>query len=67
MPIESVVENFAERVARHARDHILGDPLHQGVTMGPLNNPKVAAKVRQHVDEAVAAGANVVTGGKPRP
>ncbi len=63
----SVVEPFAERVARHARDHILGDPLHQGVTMGPLNNPKVAAKVRQHVDEAVARGATLVTGGRPRP
>jgi succinate-semialdehyde dehydrogenase/glutarate-semialdehyde dehydrogenase len=63
----SVVAPFAERVARHARDHILGDPLHQGVTMGPLNNPKVAAKVRQHVDEAVAGGATLVTGGRPRP
>ncbi len=64
---ESVADELAERIAGHARNHILGDPLHQGVTMGPLNNPKVAAKVREHVDEAVAAGANVVTGGKPRP
>src|SRR3984893_4018836 len=64
---ESVAEELAERIAGHARNYILGDPLHQGVTMGPINNPKVAAKVCEHVDEAVAAGANVVTGGKPRP
>ena len=35
--------------------------------MGPLNNPKVAAKVREHVDDAVARGATVLAGGKPRP
>ena len=58
---ESVADELAERIAGHARNYILGDPLHQGVTMGPLNNPKVAAKVREHVDDAVAAGANVVT------
>jgi acyl-CoA reductase-like NAD-dependent aldehyde dehydrogenase len=51
---ESVAEELAERIAGHARNYILGDPLLQGVTMGPLNNPKVAAKVREHVDEAVA-------------
>jgi len=64
---ESIADELAERIAGHARNYILGDPLHQGVTMGPLNNPKVAAKVREHVDDAVAAGAHVVTGGKPRP
>jgi acyl-CoA reductase-like NAD-dependent aldehyde dehydrogenase len=63
----SVVKPLAERIARHASEHVLGDPLHQGVTMGPLNNPKVAAKVRGHVDEAIAAGATLVTGGRPRP
>ena len=63
----SIVEPLAERIAHHAKGYVLGDPLHQGVTMGPLNNPKVAAKVREHVDEAVAAGATVVAGGRPRP
>jgi acyl-CoA reductase-like NAD-dependent aldehyde dehydrogenase len=63
----SVVGPLAERIARHAREHVLGDPLHQGVTMGPLNNPKVAAKVREHVEEAIAAGATLVTGGRRRP
>ena len=64
---QSIADELAERIAVHARNYILGDPLNQGVTMGPLNNPKVAAKVREHVDDAIAAGAHVVTGGKPRP
>ncbi len=63
----SVVPALAAKIAEHAAGYILGDPLHQGTTMGPLNNPKVAAKVAEHVDDAVAAGATVVTGGKARP
>jgi len=63
----SIVEPLAQRLAEIARSHKLGDPLQQGTTMGPLNNPKVAAKVREHVDDAVARGATVLAGGKPRP
>lgn len=63
----SIVASLAERIAGHARAHVLGDPLHQGTTMGPLNNAKVAAKVREHVEDALAAGATLVTGGHARP
>ena len=63
----SILQSLAGKIARHAEGYVLGDPLHQGTTMGPLNNAKVAAKVRQHVEEAVAAGATLVTGGRPRP
>jgi acyl-CoA reductase-like NAD-dependent aldehyde dehydrogenase len=63
----SIVEPLAQRLVEIARAHKLGDPLQQGTTMGPLNNPKVAAKVREHVDDAVARGATVLAGGRPRP
>ncbi|MFE0752455.1 aldehyde dehydrogenase family protein [Inquilinus sp. NPDC058860] len=63
----SIVEPLAQRLVEHARAHKLGDPLQQGTTMGPLNNPKVAAKVREHVEDAVARGATVLAGGRPRP
>jgi acyl-CoA reductase-like NAD-dependent aldehyde dehydrogenase len=63
---QSIVQSLAGKIAAHAREYVLGDPLHQGTTMGPLNNPKVAAKVREHVDDAVAAGATLVAGGKSR-
>jgi succinate-semialdehyde dehydrogenase/glutarate-semialdehyde dehydrogenase len=63
----SIVEPLAQRLVEIARAHKLGDPLQQGTTMGPLNNPKVAAKVREHVEDAVARGATVLAGGRPRP
>jgi acyl-CoA reductase-like NAD-dependent aldehyde dehydrogenase len=62
-----IADAFARRVVEIARDIKLGDPLNQGTTMGPLNNPKVAQKVREHVDDAVAAGAQVLIGGSARP
>lgn len=61
-----IAERFSRRVVEIARDIKLGDPLHQGTTMGPLNNPKVVQKVREQVDEAVASGANLLFGGKVR-
>jgi acyl-CoA reductase-like NAD-dependent aldehyde dehydrogenase len=63
----SIVRPLAGKIAKYAEEHILGDPLHQGTTMGPLNNSKVAAKVQEHVEEAIAAGATLVTGGRRRP
>ncbi|MBW8726295.1 MAG: aldehyde dehydrogenase [Inquilinus limosus] len=63
----SIIEPLTQRLVEIARSHKLGDPLQQGTTMGPLNNPKVAAKVREHVDDAVARGATVLAGGRPRP
>lgn len=64
---ESVVDSLCEKLMAHAQKHVLGDPFHQGTTMGPLNNAKVAAKVKEHVDDAVANGARVLHGGRSRP
>ena len=63
----SIADEFAARVAAFAREVKLGDPLHQGTTMGPLNNARVAAKVREHVQDAVARGATLLAGGRLRP
>ncbi len=41
----------------------LGHPLHEGTTMGPLNNPGVAAKMDSHISDAVDRGADVIFGG----
>lgn len=62
-----IAGELAERIVALAGAQHLGDPLHQGTTMGPLNNPGVARKVAEHVDEAVAAGARLLAGGKPAP
>jgi acyl-CoA reductase-like NAD-dependent aldehyde dehydrogenase len=41
----------------------LGDPLSDATTMGPVNNEAGAAKMDEHVADAVDRGATVVTGG----
>ena len=60
----AVKEEFVELLARRVTERILlGDPFADGTTMGPLNNEPVAAKMDEHVADAVERGASVVNGG----
>lgn len=60
-----VVNEFADRVTALMRDTTYGDPLaDKSVNMGPLVNKIGLRKVESLVDKAVAAGAQVLTGGK---
>ena len=43
----------------------VGDGTEPGVTQGPLINAEALAKVQEHVADALAKGAHIVTGGKP--
>ncbi|BCY10566.1 aldehyde dehydrogenase [Actinoplanes sp. L3-i22] len=62
----AVSDEFASRLVTAVRERIrLGDPFDAATTMGPLNNPAVAAKMAEHVADAVARGATVRTGGAP--
>jgi succinate-semialdehyde dehydrogenase/glutarate-semialdehyde dehydrogenase len=62
---ESVREEFvAALVAATEREIRLGDPLDPETTMGPLNNEPTAAKMDEHVADAVERGARVVAGGE---
>jgi acyl-CoA reductase-like NAD-dependent aldehyde dehydrogenase len=51
-------------LVRKAESIRLGHPLDDQTTMGPLNNEGVAQKVDEHIADAVAKGAVVVTGGE---
>ena len=51
---------LAAEVGREVR---LGHPLEDATTMGPLNNEPGALKMDEHVADAVARGATLVTGG----
>lgn len=62
-----VFDDFAERMVRAAGRVVLGDPRRPGITMGPLNNPQVAAKVAEHVKDAIGRGATALAGGGPAP
>jgi succinate-semialdehyde dehydrogenase/glutarate-semialdehyde dehydrogenase len=59
----AVHDAFAERMTAAARAVVVGDPREPHVTMGPLNNAAVAAKVAEHVNDATARGAQVLFGG----
>ncbi len=59
-----VREEFVAKLARLVAERVLlGDPFAETTTMGPLNNEGVAAKMDEHVADAVRRGAEVVHGG----
>jgi succinate-semialdehyde dehydrogenase/glutarate-semialdehyde dehydrogenase len=59
-----VREEFVGRLARLVAERVLlGDPFAEATTMGPLNNEGVAAKMDEHVADAVERGAEIVHGG----
>ncbi len=60
----AVKDEFVGLLARRVTERILlGDPFDDSTTMGPLNNEPVAAKMDEHVADAVERGASVVNGG----
>ncbi len=59
----SVASDLAEAIAEHARKIVVGDPFDAQTTMGPVHVPELADRVSDQVEAAVAAGAELVTGG----
>ena len=64
---EKTHDAMAERLSALAEKVVLGDPLDQATTMGPLNNSTVAQKVEVHVADAVENGARILSGGGRSP
>lgn len=60
----SVADEFAKRMAERMEALKVGNGLEDGVDIGPLVEEKALDNVAELVDEAVSAGAHVVTGGK---
>jgi len=63
---ESVADEFAERFAKRMGALTLGKGTKPGVEVGPLIDAKAVAKVTELLDDAVAKGATVLTGGEPQ-
>ncbi|MDQ6605913.1 MAG: aldehyde dehydrogenase family protein [Actinomycetota bacterium] len=60
----AVRDEFVELLARRVTERVrLGDPFDDATTMGPLNNEPVAAKMDEHVGDAIERGARVLSGG----
>jgi len=59
-----VYDAFAEKLAKEARGIKVGDGFEEGVTTGPLITEDAVKKVEEHIADALAKGAQVITGGK---
>ena len=62
---ESLHDAFVEKLAQASKRLVIGPGLDKGVQLGPLIDQQAINKVEQHVQDAVAKGARVMTGGKP--
>jgi len=61
---ESVAEEFAARVTERVKTFPIGRGTEDGVIIGPLIDDKAVEKADELVQDAVAHGATVTTGGK---
>ncbi|MFK7746549.1 MAG: NAD-dependent succinate-semialdehyde dehydrogenase [Roseobacter sp.] len=60
-----VYDAFAAKLKTAVEALNVGDGLNDGVTTGPLINPEAVDKVIEHMEDVVAKGGAVLTGGKP--
>jgi len=61
---ESVAEEFSEKLVAEFKKLKLGNGMDEGVTCGPLIEPKALDSVSGLVDDAAEKGATILTGGK---
>ncbi|MEU0245588.1 aldehyde dehydrogenase family protein [Streptomyces sp. NPDC006235] len=59
-----LVEAYTEALVGHARTLRVGDPRVAGVSLGPIISERLATRIEHIVDESVAGGARVLTGGR---
>jgi succinate-semialdehyde dehydrogenase/glutarate-semialdehyde dehydrogenase len=61
---DGVFDAFAAKLKTAVEALKVGNGMEAGVTQGPLINADAVAKVEQHIADATAKGATVITGGK---
>jgi succinate-semialdehyde dehydrogenase/glutarate-semialdehyde dehydrogenase len=61
---DGVYDAFAKKLSDKVSAMKVGNGLESGVTQGPLIEEKAVEKVEEHIADALAKGARVVTGGK---
>jgi acyl-CoA reductase-like NAD-dependent aldehyde dehydrogenase len=61
---DEVADAFTERLVANAESLRVGDPLDPETDVGPLITPDDRDRVKEWVDEAVAAGAELLSGGE---
>ena len=63
----SIYAKFAERFAERARRIVVGDPLDEATTIGPMISPAHLAKVRHYIALGSKEGATLLCGGLGTP
>ena len=58
-----VYDAFAAKLKARVETMKIGDGFEAGVDLGPLINPAAGEKVKEHIDDATAKGAEVILGG----
>ena len=61
---EDVADRFSERLVANTESLRVGDPLDPETDVGPLITPDDRDRVKSWIDEATAAGAELLTGGE---
>ena len=61
---DKVYDEFVAKLAKTAAAMKVGDGTETGVVQGPLINKAAIEKVEEHIADALAKGARIVTGGK---
>jgi len=60
---QSIEAEFLDKFVRATQQQVVGDPLQTDCDVGPMIDLKEAERVESWVQEAVAAGAKILTGG----
>jgi succinate-semialdehyde dehydrogenase/glutarate-semialdehyde dehydrogenase len=60
----AIADDFLERFVRGVEGLQLGDPADRSTTLGPLARDDLRTALQRQLDESVAAGAKVLTGGR---
>ena len=61
---ESIADEFEKRFVAAMDSLKVGDPLDESTDIGPLATPQIADDIEKQVRDSVAAGAQLLTGGK---
>jgi acyl-CoA reductase-like NAD-dependent aldehyde dehydrogenase len=61
---EEIIDAFTERLVANVKKLTVGDPLDPGTDVGPLITGGDRDRVKQWIDEAVGAGAELLVGGE---
>jgi succinate-semialdehyde dehydrogenase/glutarate-semialdehyde dehydrogenase len=64
---ERIYDEFEKRFVEAIRALIVGDPLDEATDIGPLAMPQILDDIEKQVNDSVAAGARLLTGGNRIP